>query len=207
MKLFLASSLDKTALLLKSLLPKANCRVAFISNAADIYKGDNWWIESDGKALREIGCEIVDVDLRQMTEESFSEVLKNVDVVHFCGGSVLYLIGLIKEKKLKDLIVDFVKKGGLYTGTSAGSMIVASDLLLSTTDPEEKDYLGTAEIKEYSGLGLVDFLIIPHCNNPEFVAGNKDLVELMPQTNRPLIWLYDNQVVLVEDNKFEILSV
>ncbi len=206
MKLFLASSLDKTASLLKPFLPKTNCRVAFIANAADIYKGDNWWIEADRKALKEICCEIVDVDLRQMTEEGFSEILKNVDVVHFCGGSVLYLIGLIKEKKLKDLIVDFVKNGGLYTGTSAGSMIVSADLMLSTADPEEKDYIETANIKEYSGLGLVDFLIIPHCNNPEFVAGNKDLVELMPKTNRPLVWIYDNQVVVVEDKSFQIIN-
>lgn len=205
MKLFLASSLDKVIALLKPFLPKTNSRVIFIANASDNHGGDKWWIDSDRKALKEIGCDILDVDLRQTTEDEFSKLLQNADMIHFCGGSVLYLIELIKEKKLKDLIVSFVKNGGLYTGTSAGSMIVSSDLLLSTTDPEEKELVDITKIKEYSGLGLVDFLIIPHCNNSEFVASNKDLVELMPQTDRPLIWIYDNQAVLVEGQSFRIL--
>lgn len=206
MRLFLASSLDKVPALLKPLLPKADPIVLFIANASDKHTGDKWWIDLDRKALEDIGCKIVEVDLRQTTEEDFSVLLRDADMVHFCGGSVLYLIELIKAKKFRELIVNFVKAGGLYTGTSAGSMIVSSDLTLCTTDPEEKESVDVSKIKEYSGLGLIDFLIIPHCNNADFVASNKDLVELMPQTNRPLIWIYDNQAIMVEDNNFQILS-
>lgn len=206
MRLFLASSLDKVPALLKPLLPKADPIVLFIANASDKHTGDKWWIDSDRKALEDIGCKIVEVDLRQTTEEDFSVLLRDADMIHFCGGSVLYLIELIKAKKFRELIVNFVKAGGLYTGTSAGSMIVSSDLTLCTTDPEEKESVDVSKIEEYSGLGLIDFLIIPHCNNADFVASNKDLVELMPQTNRPLIWIYDNQAIMVEDNNFQILS-
>lgn len=165
MKLFLASSLDKTAALLKPLLPTINPKIIFISNAADMHKGDKWWVESDRKALKQIGYSLIEIDLREMTESKFSDILKHADAVHFCGGSVLYLIGLIKEKKFVNLIINFVKNGGLYTRTSAGSMIVTTDLMLNTADPEEKVYLNV--------------------NN----------------------WIYDNQVVWVQDDKFEILSV
>jgi len=208
MKLFLASSLDKTIDLLKTHLPKTASRVVFIANAADRYKGDKWWVESDRKAFEKIGCILLPVDIKEMTSEKFSELLDQADIIHFCGGSVLYLMGLIKEKGLGSLITSFVKKGGLYTGTSAGSMIAASDLKLCVADPEEKEYMDVNTVTDYSGLGLVDFLIIPHCNNADFVAGNKEMVELMPKNSKPLplIWIYDSEVVLVDEGKFEILT-
>jgi len=67
--------------------------------------------------------------------------LKESDIIHFCGGSVIYLICLIKERGFDKLIVEYVKKDKIiYTGTSAGSMIVADDLTIDAYDPDEKEF-------------------------------------------------------------------
>ena len=83
-------------------------------------------------------------------------------------------------------------------------MIVAEDLSLCAFDPEEKEYV--KKIKNYSGLGLVNFLIMPHAGNDGFVEGNKDMVEKLVKYKQPLLFIYDDQVVWVENRKVEILN-
>ncbi len=209
MKLFLASSFDQTASLLKKKLNNKvkGKKVIFIANASDTHKGDTWWVRIDREAFIKLGCKTIDVDLRSVSKTDFDKLLKTSDIVHFCGGSVLYLINLLKEKGFDKLVIDLVKKGKIiYTGTSAGSMIPAKDLKLSYYDPEEKEYIDVEKMKDFSGLGLVNFLIIPHTNNKDFTKGNVEMVKFLPKFSQPLIFIYDNQAVWVEDDKFEILS-
>ncbi len=207
MKLFLASSLDKSVeLLSKKLGSFSGKKVIFIANASDNHIGDKWWIETDRKAFMKLGCVIKDIDLRDISEKEFLNELSNSHIIHFCGGSVLYLISLIKNKKLDKIIVDFVRNNKIiYTGTSAGSMIVAKDVFLSSFDLEEKEYV--KNIKDYSGLDLVNFLIIPHCNNEDFTQSNLSMVKELSKTNQSLVFIFDNQAVWVEDDKISILKV
>lgn len=209
MKLFLASSFVKTAKLLPKKVGKnlKGKKVIFIANAADNDKGDKWWIKSDRDAFIKLGCKTLDTDLRTISKVDFIKLLKNSDIIHFCGGSVIYLICLIKERSFKKLIVNEVKnKKLIYTGTSAGSMIPANDLTIDSYDPDEKEYV--AKMKDKTGLELVNFLIIPHTNSKDFAKGNSKMVSELPdiKTHQSLIFLYDNQAVWVENNKFEILS-
>ncbi len=209
MKLFLASSFDQTASLLKKKLDSKikGKKVIFIANASDTHKGDTWWIKTDRDAFTKLGCKITDVDLRNISKIDFDRLLKTSDIIHFCGGSVIYLICLIKERGFDKLIVDYVKKDKIiYTGTSAGSMIVAEDLEINAYDPEEKEFV--SRMKDNSGLGLVNFLIIPHTNNKDFSRGNTKMVSELPdiKSHQSLVFIYDNQAVWVEDDKFEIFS-
>ena len=208
MKLFLASSLDKTISLFSKKLtrPIKGRRVIFITNAADNHKGDKWWIKFDKDAFIKIGCNLVEVDMRQITKKDFKSELEKSDIIHFCGGSVLHLISVIKKRNFSKLIINAVRKDKIiYSGTSAGSMIVAKDLSLNAFEPDEKQYL--KETKDYSGLGLVNFMVMPHCNNKYFVKGNKKMIENLSGASQALIFIYDNQAVWVEDDKLEVVSV
>lgn len=205
MKLFLASSFDETANLLKDKVPSINkMKVIFVSNPADNAKGDKWWIELDRKAYEKLGCEINEVDLRNETEETLRKHLEEGNILHVCGGSVLYTISLIKKRGLFDLIKEFVvNEKVIYTGSSAGSMICADDLSLCSVDPEEKENVGT--ITDYGGFGFVNFLIVPHCNNADFTEANIEMTKVMSKHNKPALFIYDNQAVWVQDDEFVIL--
>lgn len=208
MKLFLASSFDKTTDLLKSKIKGLkDKKIIFIANASDNDKGDKWWIKSDRDAFIKYGCKIKEIDLRSIKKEDFKNLLKESDIIHFCGGSVIYLMFLLKKFGFSDLIFKAVKQNKIiYTGTSAGSMIVAQDLTINAYDPEEKEYVD--KMTDNSGLGLVNFMIMPHTNNKDFAPSNALMVSELPEikNNQPLIFIYDNQAVWVEDNKFEIVS-
>jgi dipeptidase E len=78
-------------------------------------------------------------------------------------------------------------------------------LKLCKYDEEEKELVKT--MTDYSGLGLVNFLIIPHINNKDFVESNKKMIEHLPGNPVALIFIDDNQAVWVEDNKFEIFEI
>src|SRR3989344_4609707 len=199
MKLFLASSLDKTVPLILKAFGQSirGGKVVFVANAADNHKGDKWWVESDRKAFESLGCKIENMDLRNIDEGKFRSVVKGADIIHFCGGSVLYLISLIRKQRIAGTLTELVKSGDLfYSGTSAGSMIVASDLSLCKYDPEEKDIV--ENVSDFTGLGIVDFMIIPHADNSGFVEGNKKIMQHLPEYSEPLVVIYDNQVVMVE---------
>ncbi len=209
MKLFLASAFDKTAKLFKDKVPGGTQgkKVIFIANAADKIKGDKWWLKLDHEAFVKLGCEVVGIDLRDITKLDFTKALEESDIIHFCGGSVIYLIWLIRERGLDKLLTDYVKKEEIiYTGTSAGSMIMAQDMTLCAFDPEEKEFVD--KMKDKSGLGWINFMIMPHANNKEMAPGNALMVSELPEieTTQPLIFIYDNQAVWVVDDKFEIIS-
>jgi dipeptidase E len=206
MKLFLASSLDKTLELLEPRLskPVSQNKVLFIANAADPFE-EKWWVDLDRKKFASLGYEVVETDLRELAPEGLESKLQSVDIIHICGGSVFYLLGILKDKKLAEAIIKAVRSGKvIYTGTSAGSIVVSKSTEIYKHDPDEKKFIDN--VSEFSGLGLVDFLIIPHCGQADFVEANKAVTEHLPEFPFPLIFLHDNQVVYVEDGKLEVLS-
>jgi peptidase E len=59
---------------------------------------------------------------------------------------------------------------------------------------------------DFSGLGFVNFFILPHSNSKDFVKSNLRMVEKLPEYNQAVVALYDNQTIWVEDGKLEILA-
>jgi len=181
-------------------------KIIFIENASDQSSGDKWWLKADRDALEKIGCKIIPVDLRTITGDEFIKQLDSANGIHFCGGSVLYLISLLRKNSLNKIVIDRVRNGSLvYSGTSAGSMIASVSLSLSALDEEEAD--NAKHLTEFSGLGLVPFFLVPHINNTDFLKSNLKMVENLHKHLQPLIFLDDTKAILVEDEKFEIVSV
>ncbi|OHA45286.1 MAG: hypothetical protein A3G59_01815 [Candidatus Taylorbacteria bacterium RIFCSPLOWO2_12_FULL_47_20] len=85
MKLFLASSLDKTVPLILKAFGQSirGGKVVFVANAADNYKGDKGWVESDRKAFESLGCKIENMDLREIDQGQFRDTLKGADIIHY----------------------------------------------------------------------------------------------------------------------------
>jgi len=207
MKLFLASSLDKTLPFLKNLLShkEIETKVAFVANAADHYE-DQWWVDIDRKKFKELGYQIIEIDLRKISQNEFSNILKDIKILHVCGGSVFYLMNLIREKGLNQIITDAVKNESIvYTGTSAGSIIASHLIKPFSYDEEEKRFI--SDDTKYSGLGLINFGIVPHCNNVMFIDENKKIIEHLSENIEPLIFIQDNQAIWVENDTFKIVSM
>ncbi len=59
------------------------------------------------------------------------------------------------------------------------------------------------DLKEYSGLNLVDFYIVPHLNEFPFEESAKQTVEKY-KDNLNIIAINNSQAIILKDNKFEI---
>lgn len=176
----------------------------FIGNAADVYE-DKWWVDLDRKAFQNHDYEVVERDFRDISKEELSSALSEVDVVHICGGSVFHILSLLKENDFLQIIKKAVVDNEIiYTGTSAGSIIASERVGLYLYDDEEKKFL--KENADFTGLGFVNFLIIPHADSEDFVESNKDMVGHAADINLPIVVLKDNQAVWVEDDKIQFLS-
>lgn len=80
--------------------------------------------------------------------------LSKVDVLLVQGGNAFYYLSQIKKQGYWDAIRDYVGKGGVYAGISAGSMIMSPTVDENLTWDENFDRL-----KDVSGFGFVPFYL------------------------------------------------
>jgi peptidase E len=205
MKLFLASSADKTLQLLKAAVPDIGSEVVFIANAADPYPAPHYWVDADREAFISFGFTLHEVDMRTARETDFATSLRSASVIHMCGGSVYYLMSLIRDSRCEDLIRDTVLKNGvIYTGTSAGSMVVSANLKPYSHYEEERSFV--ERVPDHRGLGFIDFGIIPHCNNSDFAKDHKSIIDQAPFDAEALLFLQDSQALFIDDGRMQILK-
>jgi len=207
MKLFLASSLDKTLSLLLERVekPAQETKVLFIANAADPLK-NAWWVDLDRDAFKNAGYNVTETDLRKISAKEFASQIEEADILHICGGSVLYILWLLRKKELFGVILNAVKQEKiLYTATSAGSIITAPSVQLYTYDLEEKE--AAKDLKDFTGFGFVPFLLMPHINSKEHLANKISLIQHAAKQSLPILLLHDSQAVWIKDEKFELVSV
>lgn len=206
MKLFLTSSADKTISELGRLHPEGGKKVLFVANAADPYS-ETYWVDWDRNAFTKLGYELTEIDLRTANIGEFQNLLEDADILHICGGSVSYLGWLLREKQVDTLIVEAVKNDKIiYTGTSAGSMIVSQDVaMFSYDDEEEKEYVEKGFNKK--GLGLIAWTIAPHSNSKDFVPSHQKVVEELVVNPTAVFLLHDNQAIWVENDSLTFIEV
>lgn len=102
---------------------------------------------------------------------------KKYDVMYFSGGDPDRLMNKIKAIGFEQLIKEFLKKGGIYFGASAGSDVMTNSV--------------------NNSLGLLDITLECH-DKKGSVAGELKI------TGNPLVKLSDNQAIIINDNQVYI---
>lgn len=205
MKLFLASSADKTLHLLKEQMPNVGNKVVFVANAADPYTIDTFWVDWDRDKFKELGYELHELDVRETTPDQLKVLLQENDILHICGGSVYYLVALLRDKELGQTIIEAIKSDTVvYTGTSAGSIIVSENVKAFSYDEEETEHI--KKVPDHKGLGILNFGIVPHNNQNDFVEGHKKMVEEMPNDPTALFYIQDHQALWIDGEKMKVLE-
>lgn len=124
----------------------------------------------------------------------------DLDVLHVWGGNTFHYLKQIREKGLVPKIHDFIDRGGVYVGSSAGSMImgpsVDEDLYI-----KEKNEVG---LQDTTGFGIVSFYICPHGDSKSDEV-REEMLKYGKASGKYLIPLTDQQGVLVHDNGYEII--
>ena len=127
-------------------------------------------------------------------DKSFSD-LPDYGIYYVCGGNTFYILDRMRKTGLDKVLIEAVRKGKLYIGVSAGSIIAGPDIeAAGIAGADEND----VELSDLSGLKLTEYIITPHYTIEE----EKEVRDFREKRNRELvIALADEQAVFVEDGK------
>lgn len=199
MKLFLCSHFAEVGTLLKDEVAGKN--VLFVPTASIIeeYKG---YVETAHKLWEEMNANIIEVEISTTSTKEIEKAFEKADILYFTGGNTFFLIDWIKKTGVDNLIERHLKAGKLYVGESGGAIICAKELsYIKPMDEVPENY----SQKDYSGLGLVDFYVVPHYLCEPFTESSKEIIEKFAELN--LAAITNSQAILVQNEKRTILKV
>jgi len=166
MNIFLTSQASKVLDKIVPMLEKtaSEMSVAFIPTAGDVYGDVKPWMYEDRGKLVELGFKVIDFNISGKTEKEVKEVLESVDVIFIAGGNTFYLLERMRQCGADKIIKELVQNGKIYIGSSAGSCVAGPNIepIAVFDDPS------VVQLKSTEGLGLVDFVVLPHADNPKY---------------------------------------
>lgn len=140
------------------LLPNKN--VVMITTASKDKENNKWNIITKEQLL-ELGYEkVAFLDLEFNSKVDLSEYA----TIYVCGGNTFKLLKYVQESNFKEEVLKCLNNGGLYIGTSAGSIIVTPTIRIAgEITPDEN----AVNLTNLEGLGLVNFEVLPHYESSE----------------------------------------
>lgn len=207
MKLFLSSTSipDELVASFTELVGKKLQDISFalIENAADPYGKDVGFVIETRTVLQSLRMQMELVDLNQYKNKSeeLKEKLSAFDVIWFGGGNIYYLRWLMQATGFDTIVRELLEKGIVYGGGSAGAIIAGNTLkyfdLVDDTNVSPEII--------YSGLDLIDLIIIPHWGTDKIQAKLIEIQTLYSNDNMDTVAITDNQAILVDGEKWAIL--
>lgn len=200
MKLFL-SSLNITPQLAPHFLdlvgkPAHKIRAALIQNAADVETGPKKWVDAQQTALEKHTGNLEIIDLQHYTHNrrALREVMADKDLIWLGGGNTYYLRWLLRETHADEIIIELVKNGTVYGGSSAGAIVAGPTLKYFETADDPKE---APEII-FEGLGLIDDVVVPHIDNPLFSSVTGGIIERLDDDGFQTVPLKDSQALIID---------
>lgn len=204
-QIFLASSTNTVIADIVKKLPNSPAfyNLAFISTAAEIYQGDHPWVTSDKIALEKFGFKLEEFSITGMSPNELEEKLKDKNGIFMSGGNQFYLLDQVIKTGFDQILKRKIEEGILYLGSSAGSMIMGTNIHLST---RMEDRSVAPDLKS-DGLGLVDLAILPHWGSDDLRDEYSQGFETMYVENIKILPLSDKQYIHIIDNNYKIVQI
>ena len=177
-------------------------RFLFVPTAAGPGGEDKEWVQRDRRQLEQLGCDLRMLDLATAEPGEVEEVVGRADGVFLTGGNAFLLLRHVLRSGFAEQVVPLVDDGSLvYVGTSAGA-VLAGPGLLPDVSPDNR--AAVPELESTEALGLVDFTILPHDQEPGRSVLYDRIVAAHPE--RQFVRLTDERAVLVRGAAIEVVD-
>ena len=181
-------------------------RAAIVSNALDgvspvareIYRNE---VYDPFAQFASLGIEAAELDLRRYfgRQDALGADLARYDLVWVIGGNVFTLRRAMKQSGFDAVITQMLDRDAIaYGGFSAGAVVVGPSLEgFELCDEPGQQPNGYAPDLVTSGLGLLDFSIVPHVRSahPEARAAEQ-ITRYLARRRRPFRALRDGEVIV-----------
>lgn len=202
MKMLLVSMFQNVSELLKKIEPDLKDKtVTYIPTASSVERL-GFFVKIEKWDLRRLGLSVEELDVSTSSYDTIVEVLTKNDIIYIAGGNTFYLLQELRKSGADKILIQEVKKGKLFIGESAGAIVAAPDIAYSAAmDCAEK----APDLKDYTGLGLTDFYVVPHYKNWEMGNAAQKIIDIFSDS-LDLKVISDNQAIFVEGHSVNVLD-
>jgi dipeptidase E len=141
---------------LLALIGKSTPMIGYIPSSSD---PERFYFNQKRKYYANLGASLAyyfELD-RTFNEQDLPKLL-SCDAIHLSGGNTFYFLQWLKQRAMLKVLKDYVARGGVMIGVSAGAIIMTPDISTATLCGDEEP----EETVDRSALGLVDFQFLPH---------------------------------------------
>lgn len=210
MKLLLTSSGNTNKSIENELLsllgkPFNKANITFVPTAANVEEGNKDWLVDDMNNFRKLGFASFDIiDISAVPKDIWLPSFEKADILVFGGGNVYHLLSWIRKSGLEKVLMELLKTK-VYVGISAGSMVTAKHISLSTAGILY--YEKTGGFKDKNGLSFVNFELRPHLNSKWFPKVRLPyLKKLAREIPYSFYAIDDDTAIKVVEGKISIIS-
>ena len=175
-------------------------KALFITTAAVPYGFDPRpvWLDESLDALRPYVDSIDETTLED--GELIPEDLSQYGFVFVSGGNTFYLAYRFAKTGFGQKLKEYIKNGGVYSGSSAGSIILMDKIeyFAPADDPEKAP-------EKHAGLGLTDVAVIPHADSEKYKNLMESIAEKYEADGYKTIRLNDDQVLLINGDDKSVI--
>ena len=181
-----------------SLFASKNPKIAYIPSQSDFSRK---YFDEKVEWYKQFGITDLlyfDID-REYDERKINELL-SCDGIFLSGGNTYYFLNSLKKRKLLSDLRDYVEKGGVLIGVSAGSIIMSQTIDIAMLHDEN-----TIGLQDYSALGLVTFNFFPHLdhNREKYL---KEIVEYSKTSKSVIYVCKDGDGIIVDGNNMQFFG-
>lgn len=126
--------------------------------------------------------------------------LLTADAIHLSGGNTFYFLHWLRVRNMLDTIKQYVERGGVLIGVSAGAILMTPDIRTTLLCG---DVLPPQEIAP-QGLGLVDFAFVPHWGS--YAAMEEIKSYSRKNSNQVIYACSDNGGIIVENEHVQLVG-
>ncbi len=134
-----------------------------------------------------------DIDFTMLLQQDRIQDLNIFDSMYVGGGNAYKLLDYFMSNNLTRKIEEYIEKGGIYYGGSAGAMILGKDLRI-VEEENDKNY------SRFEGLNLLgDKSVMPHYES----SLDKKIFEFAKKFNSKVIAITEKSGVIVHEDVLE----
>lgn len=136
----------------------AEIKILYITTPANTYPEDAPWLIESIKDIKSQGFQMTRMDLEKLSSKNIRSAVFKHDIVWISGGNTFYFMYWANKKGLKEILLDFLSKGGVYAGESAGVVCQITDLepIKWVDNPDKAPEVIT------EGMQLTQVVVLPH---------------------------------------------
>lgn len=182
--------------------PAYDVNVAFVTTASKP-EADTSFVQRDLDIMKEVGFNVQEVDIEGKTEAQLIKLFETKDIIFVEGGNTFYLLKAMRKCRFGKVINKMLKKGKVYIGASAGSIVAGKTIETANwlRDEWTKNNVG---LKNLRGLNLVPFNIFVHYEPQDAEIIKKKIPSA--RKRKKLKILTDDQAILVQGRNVLLLG-